>query len=170
MHQILRKEILFCLLPTTLTPGPDQQQAIMHVLNLLTSGGFFRDNGLNSLPSIKQIARILNLKSGFKSELKTEKIVLMCQRRKFIEIFGFDLVLIDSGDNHLPIVYLENSTGGFHATILKETKISTINNNQFIIVKNSDTNESEIQVNLDMTQRTNGWRLAVDVGLYIEFS
>ena len=80
MHQVLRKEIIFGLVPTTLTPGTDQQQAIMHVLKLLTRGGFFRNNGLNSLPSIKKLAKILNFPNGFKTELKVEAIVSLCQR------------------------------------------------------------------------------------------
>ena len=69
----------------------------------------------------------------------------------------------------MPIVYLKNTNGSTHATMLKETKIYTINNEQFIKLKNSNKNESEIMVNLNMTPNANGWALATDHGLYIKF-
>ena len=53
--------------------------------------------------------------------------------------------------------------------MLKETKIYTINNEQFIKLKNSNKNESEIMINLNMTPNANGWALAADHGLYIKF-
>ena len=53
--------------------------------------------------------------------------------------------------------------------MLKESKIYTINNEQFIKLKNSDKNESEIMVNLNMTPNVNGWKLATNQGLYIQF-
>ena len=53
--------------------------------------------------------------------------------------------------------------------MLKETKIHSINNEQFIKLKNSDKNESEIMVNLNMTPNANGWELATDHGLYVKF-
>ena len=68
----------------------------------------------------------------------------------------------------MPVVYLKNPAGGLHATILKEAKIHTANHNQFIIVKNSDKNETEIKVNLNMTPNAIGWSLASDLGLYIK--
>ena len=52
--------------------------------------------------------------------------------------------------------------------MLKEAKIHIINNEQFIIVKNSDKNETEIKVNLNMTSNASGWSLASDLGLYIK--
>ena len=56
-----------------------------------------------------------------------------------------------------------------HATMLKESKIHTKNNEQFIKLKNSNKNESEIMVNLNLMPNASGWELAADHGLYIEF-
>ena len=53
--------------------------------------------------------------------------------------------------------------------MLKEAKIYTINNEQVVKLKNSNENESEIIVNLNMTPNANGWELASDHGLYIKF-
>merc|ERR1711879_945322 len=59
-HKILRKEILFGLRPTTLTVGKHQGLVmISDLMILLGSGGFFRNNGLNSLPSIQYIVDLL---------------------------------------------------------------------------------------------------------------
>ena len=69
----------------------------------------------------------------------------------------------------MPIVYLKHTSGLTHATMLKESKIHMINNEQFIKLKNSDKNESEIVVNLNMTPNANGWELATDHGLYVIF-
>ena len=69
----------------------------------------------------------------------------------------------------MPIIYLKNMSGDIHATVLKETKIHTINNEQFIKLKNSDKKESEIVVNLNKTPNSNGWELFSDSGIYFKF-
>ena len=63
--------------------GTSQQQAIMDLLKLLMYDGFLRNNGLNSLQSIKEIAKILNLSNGFKFRVKADRIVSLCQSSKF---------------------------------------------------------------------------------------
>ena len=51
---------------------------------LLGSGGFFRDNGLNSLPSIKHIGSLLNDPSIFENvEIKIETVVSFVRKSKF---------------------------------------------------------------------------------------
>ena len=73
-----------------------------------------------------------------------------------------------SDDLHLPVLYLKHTSGLLHATMLKETKIYTINNEQVVKLKNSNENEPEIIVNVNMTPNANGWKLASDHGLYIK--
>ena len=59
---------------------------ISDLMVLLGSGGFFRDNGFNSLPSIKYIGRLLNDPNIFKNvEVKIETIVSFVRKRKFYE-------------------------------------------------------------------------------------
>ena len=51
---------------------------------LLECGGFFRDNGLNSLPSIKHICSILNAPNIFKNvTAQNETIVSFVRKSKF---------------------------------------------------------------------------------------
>ena len=52
-------------------------------MNLLRYGGFFRDhNGLNNLPSIRELAKILNLPGDFLIDLKIDNIERFCQSGK----------------------------------------------------------------------------------------
>ena len=100
-HQILRKEIVFGLRPTTLRGlyslslqcsknclvGKNQGlEIISDLMVLLENGCFFRDNGLNSLPSIKHICSLLNDSNIFNNvETKTETIVSFVRQSKFPE-------------------------------------------------------------------------------------
>ena len=157
----------------------------MDLMKLLTNDGFLRDNGLNSLQSIKKIAKLLDLPNGFTFRLEEGSISSMCQSSKcFLNRFNlryhtdsrvptrapirinFSFI---SDDPHLPIVYLKHTSGATHATMLKEAKIYTINNEQFIKLKNSKKEESEIMMNLNLTPNANGWALKADYGLYIKF-
>ena len=61
---------------------------------LLGSGGFFRDNGLNSLPSIKYIGSLLNDPNIFKElDVKIETVVSFVRKSKYIEQKSFTLSL-----------------------------------------------------------------------------
>ena len=89
LHQLIRKEILFGLVPKTLSgmrmnfvffrdeflykvynlfkDSPDQMHAIGNLIQLLYYGGFLRSkNGLNSLPVFIKFADILHKPNGFK--------------------------------------------------------------------------------------------------------
>ena len=83
-HQILRKEIVFALLPTTLTGFEHQGlKFISDLMVLLENGGFFRDNGLNSLPSVKHLCSLLNDPNIFKNvDVKNETVVSFIRKRK----------------------------------------------------------------------------------------
>ena len=61
---------------------------------LLGSGGFFRDNGLNSLPSIKYIGSLLNDPNTFKElDVKIETVVSFVRKSKYSEKFSKYLLL-----------------------------------------------------------------------------
>ena len=86
-------------------------------MKLLQNGGFLREsNGLNSLDSIKQLAKILNI-SEFKFQVKGDLITNICRNSKT----GFNLILckLSSDNPHRPIVILVNQFGGQHATVLQ---------------------------------------------------
>ena len=56
---------------------------ISDLMVLLENGGFFRDNGLNSLPSIKHICSVLNDPNIFKNvNVKYETIVSFVRKSK----------------------------------------------------------------------------------------
>ena len=61
----------------------EQEQAVGDLMKLFENGGFLRDcNGLNSLDSIKQLAKILNIPE-FEFQIKTELITDVCRNSKF---------------------------------------------------------------------------------------
>ena len=54
----------------------------MNLMNLFENGSFLRDtNGLNSLDSIKRLAKILNI-SEFTFQIKKELITDFCRKSK----------------------------------------------------------------------------------------
>ena len=56
---------------------------ISDLMVLLENGGFFRDNGLNSLPSVKHICNLLNDPDIFKNvDVKNETIVSFIEKSK----------------------------------------------------------------------------------------
>ena len=73
----------------------------------------------------------------------------------------------------MPVVMLENLTPGNHArhaTVLKENKIFGSGPDRFVKIKNTDAFDPIIEVKLDMTPNPDGWALATNNCLYIEFS
>ena len=72
----------------------------------------------------------------------------------------------------MPVVILENLTPGnhaIHATVLEENKIFGNGPDRFVKIKNSYINEPTIKVRLDLTPNPNGWALATDICLYLQF-
>ena len=62
--------------------GQDQQQSIENLRYLFENGGFLRDsNGLNSLDSIKQLAKMLGI-DEFKFQIKVKPITEICRKSK----------------------------------------------------------------------------------------
>ena len=61
-HRNLRNEILFCLIPKTLTPGASQRHAITNMMQMLKYGGFLRDDGLFQLGVMKEFCKTINQK------------------------------------------------------------------------------------------------------------
>ena len=62
--------------------GVDQAQKILDLIKLMENGGFLRDsNGLNSLDSIKQLAKTLKI-TNFDFQIKVESIITICQKSK----------------------------------------------------------------------------------------
>ena len=60
-------------------------EQISDLIILLASGGFFRDNGLNSLPSIRHIGSLLNDSNVLKNvEVKIETVVSFVRKSKFL--------------------------------------------------------------------------------------
>ena len=85
---MLRKEIQYGLMPTTLKIGTDQKQALMGLMNLFQYGGFFRDqNGLNYLPSIRELRQILKLPGDLLFKVKGDEIEWLCQKGKAFFIY-----------------------------------------------------------------------------------
>ena len=102
---------------------------------LLENGGFFQDNGLNSLPSIKHICDILNDPNIFKNfEVKKGTIVSFVRNSKFSEQKSIVHLYLDINrpeeNVHSPIVGVElyykddqNVEIKKHAVLLKEAKL-----------------------------------------------
>ena len=61
-------------------------ERITDLMTLLENGGFFRDNGLNSLPSIKHLGSLLNDQNIFRNVgTKVETIVSFVRNSEFSE-------------------------------------------------------------------------------------
>ena len=106
LHQIIRKEILFGLVPKTLSgmrlnltwvyskkkiiksfsESTDQMHAIGNLTDLLYHGGFLpKSNGLNSLPTFRTFSRILQKPNGFQftvSEMSITSFIQHSTQRK----------------------------------------------------------------------------------------
>ena len=96
---------------------------------LLGSGGFFRDTGLNHLPSIKYIADLLNQPSIFKNATyKTIKTSTFARNSKFLFQEHFSKIQLDANRPQSeilsPILVVQLfSTGGYHAVVLEDAKV-----------------------------------------------
>ena len=95
---------------------------------LLGSGGFFRDGGLNHLPSIKHIADLLNKPNIFKNvSYKIDKTSRFLRKSKFSFRNCLSTILSDANrpesETHSPIVIVQLFSGGFHAVVMNDTKV-----------------------------------------------
>ena len=76
----------------------------------------------------------------------------------------------------MPIVMLENINSGNHdkhLVVLKENTVFGNGFDRFVKIKNSDKNESVIDVTLDNTlppPNQSGWKLVAPVCFYIKFN
>merc|ERR1712131_3337 len=135
-----RREIQFGLIPTTTIDGPDQTQSLLYVKFMLEHGGFLRDNGLNSLPSIKKLSNILNLPNGFNFDIKVESIASLCKKNS----------------QHTPMVLLKTEHTGrqfFHVAVLKEAKIyKHVMTSDFVVIKNTWKDLDEFNLYLDQSK------------------
>ena len=73
------------------------------------------------------------------------------------------------GDEHIPLIVLFNSAGGQHMTVLEENTIFGSGTDRYVKIKNTDKNEPTIEVKLDRTKNPNGWSLAINICMWIEF-
>ena len=102
---------------------------------LLGSGGFFRDCGLNSLPSIRHLGRVLNDPNIFTNfKVKTQTVASFARKSKFLEQTIFSQRYIDTNraeeEVHSPIIIVEfyfnadpNAEIKQHAVVLKDSKL-----------------------------------------------
>ena len=104
-------------------------EMISDLMILLGDGGFFRDNGLNSLPSIRHICSLLNEPDIFSNiSYKTVKTSLFVRNSKFWFSGQYSNGLLDANrqkkEVHSPIVGVRSfNTGGKHAVVLEDPKV-----------------------------------------------
>ena len=102
---------------------------ISDLIVLLTNGGFFRDIGLNHLPTVKHIADLLNRPNIFKNvSYKTIKTSTFVRNSKFSFQGHFSKVQLDANRPQSeilsPILVVQLfSTGGYHAVVLEDAKV-----------------------------------------------
>jgi len=163
LHQILRKEILFGLIPKTVQASPNQQHGIVHLMKVLENGSFLHEStGLMRLESINKFANIIK-PSGLTFTMVVEKVdEFMLKKNK-----------------HWPIILLEglnpDNSSCCHVVVLKSDQ--PIKNGK-ITVRNSLAGEtvfgkvqaSEHEVECKMTKITNQWNLLVNLCVYIELA
>ena len=102
---------------------------ISDLMILLGDGGFFRDDGLNSLPSIRHICSLLNEPDIFSNiSYKTFKTSLFVRNSKFSIKKHKSNGRLDANRQkkqvHSPIVGVRSfNTGGTHAVVLEDPKV-----------------------------------------------
>ena len=110
--------------------------SIKHLMNLLSYGGFFRENGLNSLPSIKRIAKLMKMSDVFKNvnpKIESIKTFLDKSKNSIVSLNYLKFTVLDSAyfchEIHSPIIGLDleflnekdpKKAHGRHAVVLRE--------------------------------------------------
>ena len=105
--------------------------------------------------------------------LSTIKLSPFVRKVSFLTGNNFTIL---SDDLHMPIVMLENINSGNHdkhLVVLKENTVFGNGFDRFVKIKNSDKNESVIDVTLDNTlppPNQSGWKLVAPICFYIKFN
>ena len=85
LHQLLRKEIMFGLIPKTTSASSTQQHELNHLMNVLEFGGFLNDiKGLWQLETIQEFSKIFNCSNGLPFSIKKEDINTFCRNSECI--------------------------------------------------------------------------------------
>ena len=85
LHQLLRKEIMFGLIPKTTSASSTQQHELKHLMNVLEFGGFLNDiKGLWQLETIQEFSKISNCPNGLPFSIKKEDINIFCRNSECI--------------------------------------------------------------------------------------
>ena len=80
LHQLLRKEIMFGLIPKTTSASTTQQHDVEHLMKVLEFGGFLNDvRGLWQMETIQEFSKILNYPNGLPFSIKKENIDTFCR-------------------------------------------------------------------------------------------
>ena len=111
-HRNLRYEILFCLIPKTLTPGASQRHAITNMMQTLKFGGFLRDDGLFQLGVMKKLCKIINQKPSM--TLKIQPITKFATENK-AEFSHWPITLlrgIDDNEEFFTSMAIKEATNG----------------------------------------------------------
>ena len=83
LNQLLRKEIMFGLVPKTASASAAQQHEVGHLMSVLEFGGFLSDiKGLLRLETIKEFSKILNVQNGLPFVVREENIDAFCRNSK----------------------------------------------------------------------------------------
>ena len=83
LHQILRKEIMFGLVPKTVSASATQQHEVAHLMKVIEFGGFLTDlKGLWQLETIKEFSKLFGSPNGLPFVVKKENIDEFCRNSK----------------------------------------------------------------------------------------
>ena len=75
LNQLLRKEIMFGLVPKTVSASAAQQHEVGHLMSVLENGSFLSDiKGLWRLETIKEFSKLLNVPNGLPFVVREENI------------------------------------------------------------------------------------------------
>ena len=85
LNQLLRKEILFGLVPKTVSASAAQQHEVGHLMSVLENGSFLTNTkGLWRLETIKEFSKLLNMPNGLPFVVREEQIDAFCRNSKTI--------------------------------------------------------------------------------------
>ena len=77
---MLRKEIMFGLIPKTTSASTTQQHELEHLMKVLEFGGFLSDvKGLWQMETIQGFSKILNYPNGIPLSIKKKNIDTFCR-------------------------------------------------------------------------------------------
>ena len=153
---------------------------ISDLMILLGDGGFFRDNGLNSLPSIRHICSLLNEPDIFSNiSYKTVKTSLFVRNSKFSSSRQYTNELLDANrpkkEIPSPIVGVRSfNTGGKHAVVLEDPKVmgyNFINGRPYTAKSNKNLSHDKIYTDEDgyeYIKLRNSWTELPSIEIYLK--